>query len=101
MARVGGVFVVIQAPESQEEQLHTDPEEAGRENDQQSREEVPGEVTLGEATGGSGWRALTIPIIMDKIANLLSDKDLVSLCLTSKTSSNLKWKGWLSKLEAR
>ena len=107
MARVAAVFEANQSPESQKEDLHTDPQEAGLENDSLSREEVPGEVTLGEAEGGSGWRVMTNPITMEIIANFLSDKDLVSLCLTSKTTKNIVkqmdsscWRKRAQKLEA-
>ena len=83
----GAVLAAIQTPENQEEHLHTDPEEADHENDPKAREEAPGKVILGE--GGSGWIAMTNLIIMDKISHFLSEMDLVTLCLASKTMKKI------------
>ena len=105
--RGGEMGATIQTPENQEEEYHTDAEEAGQENVSLSKEEVPGEVTLGEAAGGSGWRVLTNPIMMEKISYFLSDKDLVALCMASKTTKNIVdqmdsscWRKKVQKLEA-
>ena len=78
---------VLAAILNQEQHLHTDLEEASHEDDPKSRDEAPGEVILGE--GGSGWGAMTNPIIMDNISNFLSDKDLVALCLASKNTKKI------------
>ena len=51
MAKPGAFFDAIQALGNQEEEPHTNPEKAVQENVSKSREEVPGEVTLGEAGG--------------------------------------------------
>ena len=104
----GSVFATNLTPKNQEEEeYHTDPEEADQVNNSHSREEAPGEITFGEAAGGSRWRVMTNPIMMDKIANLLSDKDLVALCLTSKTTKKIVdqmdsscWRRRAYKLEA-
>ena len=84
-----GATIRIQTPENQEGEYHTDAEEAGQENVSQSKGEVPGEVTLSEAAGGSGWRVLTNPIMMEKNSDFLSDKDLLAMCLASKTARKI------------
>ena len=105
--RGGEMGATIQTPENQEEEYHTDAEEAGQENVSQSKGEVPGEVTLSEAAGGSGWRVMTNPIMMEKISNFLSDKDLLAMCLASKTTKKIVdqmdpicWRKRALKLEA-
>ena len=87
--RVAAVLAALETLESQDQQPHTDPEEAGQENVSKCREEVPGEVVLCEAAGPSRLMVMRNPILMDNIANYLSAKDLVALCLTSKTTKRI------------
>ena len=86
-------------------------EEEGRlqvltENLGESEMAIPGAV-LDAIQTRSGWRAMTNPIIMEKIADFLSDKDLVCLCLTSKITKKIVdqmdsscWRKRAQKLEA-
>ena len=104
MARPRVDLDALQTQENKEEQPHTDPE---KDNDLQSREEGPREVILCEAAGPSRLVVVTNPIIVEKIANFLSDKDLVSLCLASKTTKKIVdlmdsscWRKRAQKLEA-
>jgi len=98
------VLAAIKTLEIQEKLPHTDPGEADQVN---VREEVPVEVTFSEAADGIGWRVMTNPIMMEKISHFLSDKDLVALCMASKTTKNIVdqmdsscWRKKVQKLEA-
>ena len=87
--RLEAVLAALETVESQEQeqQLHTDPEEAGQENVSHWKEVLG--VILCEAAGPSRLNVMMNPILMDKIANYLSDKDLVALCLASKTTKKI------------
>ena len=105
MANPRAVLGAIQTGDNKGQHPHTDPEQD--KNSQSRGSKVSGEDTLCEASGGSRWRAVNNPIIMEIIANFLSDKDLVSLCLTSKKTKKIVdlmdsscWRKRAKKLEA-